>query len=147
MSRATQELKTAAKEAIRQHVAWLVTQGPSVKALIAFVGEFCQVFVPTPSDEWKQDFHPRPGRGVFAPSITDDEVRIPAGHRVMFHATDHGHPYVAVRADPDAKGRQPIFLMELFDGWEIAMPGGKTAVLRKGPRGGWSIEEQAGAEA
>lgn len=139
MSKATREIKDAEKERIRQHVAWLTMQGPLVRALTAYT-EFCSVFVPTPEEKWKQDLHPRPRRGVLVPPITDEEIRIPAGHRVMFHSDDHKYDVVCVRCDPDEKGRRPVFMMELFDGFELALPGGRTATLRKGPKG-WSMEE------
>lgn len=126
---------------VEQHVAWLILQGPLVEALKHYVGG-CRVYSPDPG-EW------RPGRvyhkiekGVLVPDVVEEEITIPAGYRKIYLVKDHGRPMATTLGDPDERGIANNYMLELVEGFELVLPGGKQAKLVKHEVGGYAVEEQ-----
>lgn len=141
MGKATREANKGRMEAIEQHVAWATLQDPIVRALATY-SSGCRVYGPTPEGEWKPGFVYYPmTKAVLVPDVCDKQVVIPAGHRRVIAGPDHGKVIAVVLGDPNDEGIANRYMLELAEGLELTLPGGKIAKLVKQSTGGYALEE------
>jgi hypothetical protein len=141
VGKATREANKERMAEIEQHVAWTTLQDPIVRAMAAYT-KGCHVYIPTPEGEWRPGFvYFKTCKAVLVPDICDEQVVVPAGYRRLVGVNDHGKLIVTVLGDPDSSGIANRYLIELTEGLEVTVPGGKIVKLMKQNNGGYAFEE------
>ena len=141
MSTKTKQVSKERLDQIKHHQEWAAQQEAIVHTLATYV-EGCLLYVPAATQATTGEFDQEwtVTRAVLVPEQhCVDAVVIPADHVTVVVANDHGKA-VTVGPDTLAPDRRRRRFVTLSPDLEIALPGGKTAHLRKTGTG-YTVDE------